>query len=147
MTGCVFCRAKKIKDDKEAFILYRGRHGFVILNRFPYQPGHLMIAPYKHTASFERSEKKLSDEIAVLLKLSLKALKKAYHPQGFNIGMNLGRSAGAGIVSHFHLHIVPRWPGDSNFMPVLGKTKIVIEDLGQSFARLYPLFQKEVRKR
>jgi len=147
MTGCVFCRAKETKDDKGAHILYRGRHSFVILNKFPYQPGHLMIAPYKHTASFERTGKELSDEMSELLKLSLKALKKAYHPQGFNIGMNLGRSAGAGIVSHFHLHVVPRWPGDSSFMPILGGTKIVIEDLDATFARLDPLFRKEGRKR
>jgi ATP adenylyltransferase len=145
MTGCIFCRAQKLKNDKDAFILYRGKHSFIILNKFPYLPGHLMIAPYKHLASFEKSGKDLSDEIVDLLKLSLKAVKKNYHPHGFNIGMNLGKSAGAGVADHFHLHVVPRWVGDSNFMPIIGGTKLVIEDLDATFARLYPLFQKRVR--
>lgn len=143
MTGCVFCRARKVKDDKGAFILYRGRASFVILNKFPYLSGHLMIAPYRHLAAFEYFPKALSDEISELLKLSLRVLKKAYRPQGFNIGMNLGKSAGAGVVDHVHLHIVPRWTGDANFMPIVGKTRVVIEDLDTAFARLYPLFQKE----
>jgi ATP adenylyltransferase len=147
MTGCVFCRAKIIRDEKRSRILYQGARAFVIMNKFPYQPGHLMIAPYAHTAAFDRAGKALRDEISDLLKMSLKVLKKAYHPQGFNVGMNLGRSAGAGVVDHFHLHIVPRWQGDSNFMPVVGGTKIVLEDLDATFARLRPLFEKEAGKR
>lgn len=147
MTGCVFCRAKIIQDNKRSRILYQGARAFVIMNKFPYQPGHLMIAPYAHTAAFDRAGKVLRDEMSDLLKMSLKVLKKAYHPQGFNVGMNLGRSAGAGVVDHFHLHIVPRWQGDSNFMPVVGGTKIVLEDLDATFARLRPLFEKEARKR
>jgi ATP adenylyltransferase len=140
MTGCPLCRALKIKDAKRSGILYRGRSAFVILNKFPYQPGHIMIAPVKHTAAFERSPQNVSHEIIDLMRLSVDVLKKAYHPQGFNIGMNLGRSAGAGVVDHYHVHIVPRWSGDSNFMPIVGRTKIVIEDLDATFDRLYPLF-------
>jgi len=147
MTECVFCRAKKTKDGKRSYVLYRGKHSFIILNKFPYLPGHLMIAPYRHAASYERSTNNESGEIAQLLKLVLKVLKRAYHPQGFNIGMNLGRSAGAGVADHFHLHIIPRWSGDSNFMPIVGRTKVVIEDLETTFGRLLPLFEKESRKR
>jgi len=147
MTGCVFCRAKAIKDDRRSRVLFRGERAFVILNKYPYQLGHLMIAPYRHTASFERAGKDLTDEMSDLLKLSLRVLKKAYRPQGFNVGLNLGRSAGAGVVHHFHLHAVPRWQGDSNYMPVVGGTKIVLEDLDATFDRLRPLFEKEAAGR
>jgi ATP adenylyltransferase len=145
--GCALCRALKSGQDEDGHILHRGQRSFVILNKYPYLPGHLMVAPFKHLSAFDRSEKALSDEIADLLKLSLKVLKVGYRPQGFNVGMNLGRSAGAGVVDHYHLHVVPRWQGDSNFMPIIGRTKIVIEDLDATFARLAPLFRKEARRR
>ncbi|MGB8953092.1 MAG: HIT domain-containing protein [Candidatus Aminicenantales bacterium] len=147
MNVCIFCQALKMKKDKEAYILYRGAHNFIILNKFPYAPGHLMIAPCRHLASFEQSHKDLSDELTDLLKMSLKILKKNYHPHGFNTGMNLGQSAGAGVADHFHLHIIPRWIGDSNFMPIISRTKIITEDLNTTYARLLPLFQKEKRKK
>lgn len=142
MNECIFCQALKLKDDIEAFILLRGAHNFIMLNKYPYTPGHLMIAPYKHLASFERTKKESTDEIVDLLKLSLKILRQNYRPHGFNTGMNLGRSAGAGVSDHYHLHVIPRWTGDSNFMPLVGKTKIVIEDLKTTYKRLLPLFQK-----
>lgn len=147
MKACIFCRARRLKDDKGSFILYRGTHCFILLNRFPYLPGHLMVAPNKHLASFEQSGKELSDEISDLLKMSLNLLKKNYQPHGFNLGMNLGKSAGAGIADHFHFHIIPRWTGDSNFMPIVGGTKVVIEDLDTTYQRLRPLFEKEKRRR
>jgi ATP adenylyltransferase len=143
MKECIFCRARKLKRDREAYILYRGRHSFILLNKFPYLPGHLMIAPYRHLAAFERSRKELSDEISDLLKMSLAILEQSYRPQGFNLGMNIGKSAGAGIADHFHYHIIPRWTGDSNFMPIVGRTKVVIEDLDTTYARLRPLFEKK----
>jgi ATP adenylyltransferase len=143
MKECIFCRARKLKHDREAYILYRGHHSFILLNKFPYLPGHLMIAPYQHLAAFERSRKELSDEISDLLKMSLAILGKNYRPQGFNLGMNIGKSAGAGIADHFHFHIIPRWTGDSNFMPIVGRTKVVIEDLDTTYARLRPLFEKK----
>jgi ATP adenylyltransferase len=142
MRGCVFCRALRMKDDRAACILLRGRHNFIILNKFPYNPGHLMIAPYRHTASLERAPKETSDELAELLKLSLRVLKKSYRPQGFNAGLNLGRSAGAGVVHHYHLHVIPRWQGDSNFMPLVSRTRVVMEDLESAYRRLCPLFQR-----
>jgi ATP adenylyltransferase len=143
MKSCVFCGALKKKNDREAYILLRGIYNFIILNKFPYTPGHLMIAPYEHFASFEKVEKEASDELADLLKLSLKILKKKYRPHGFNAGMNLGQSAGAGVTDHYHLHIIPRWMGDSNFMPLIGNTRVLIEDLKTTYDRLLPLFQKE----
>ncbi len=147
MDECIFCRALKLKNDRKAFILFRGQHNFIMLNKYPYTPGHLMIAPYRHIASFERVKKESTDEMTELLKLSLKILKKSYHPHGFNTGMNLGRSAGAGVSEHYHLHIIPRWTGDSNFMPLVGKTKVVIEDLEITYRRLLPLFSKEKEAR
>lgn len=140
MRGCIFCRALKRDDDRAAFILYRGNHNFIILNKFPYNPGHLMIAPYDHTASLEKTPAASSNELAELLKLSLHVLKKRYRPQGFNVGLNLGRSAGAGVVHHYHLHVIPRWQGDANFMPLVGQTKVMIEDLDSVYRNLLPLF-------
>jgi ATP adenylyltransferase len=142
MTECIFCRALKRKDDRKAYILYRGTHNFIMLNKFPYTPGHLIIAPYRHIASFERAKKEITDEMTDILKLSLKALKKNYQPHGFNTGMNLGKSAGAGVADHYHLHVIPRWVGDSNFMPLVGKTKVTLEDLNTTYDRLLPVFQK-----
>lgn len=103
-----------------------------------------MIAPYRHISSLERTQKDTTDEMMDLLKLSLKVLKKCYRPHGFNTGMNLGRSAGAGVVDHFHQHILPRWTGDSNFMPIVGKTKVMIEELNTTYDRLFLLFKKEL---
>ena len=143
MKECIFCHALKLKNDKKAHILYRGKYNFIVLNKYPYTPGHLMIAPYKHLDSFEQAEKKSTDEFSNLLKLCLKVLRKKYNPHGFNTGMNLGQSAGAGVAKHYHLHIIPRWVGDSNFMPLISKTKVVIEDLEITYSRLSPLFQEE----
>jgi ATP adenylyltransferase len=144
--GCFFCRALKLKKDKAGFILFRGTHNFIILNKFPYNPGHLMIAPYRHLASFEHTAREAAEEMAALLKMSLKVLRKYCRPQGFNAGMNFGRSAGAGVVDHYHLHVIPRWHGDSNFMPIVGQTKVLIEDLESTYERLWPLFQEEKKR-
>ncbi|MFQ6068918.1 MAG: HIT domain-containing protein [Candidatus Aminicenantales bacterium] len=146
MKACIFCKALKQKNDKEALILLRGTHNFILLNRYPYTPGHLMIVPYKHISLFEEEKKAHTDEMMDLCKLSLKILKKCYHPHGFNTGMNLGHSAGAGVADHYHLHVICRWVGDSNFMPLVGKTKLTIEDLDKTYDKLFPLFQKEKRK-
>ncbi|HCS47922.1 MAG: HIT family hydrolase [Candidatus Aminicenantes bacterium RBG_19FT_COMBO_58_17] len=146
MRGCVLCRALKVRDDRRAYILYRGKYNFVLLNKFPYTPGHLMIAPFRHTASFDRVGREASAEMASLLQLSLKILKKSVRPHGFNAGMNLGQSAGAGVVHHFHLHVIPRWHGDSNFMPLVSQTRVLIEDLDSTYDRLLPFFRKESRR-
>ncbi len=142
---CIFCRALKKSDDKTAYILYRGNHNFIILNKFPYNPGHLMIAPYQHISRIEAASKESTDEMNDLLKLSLKILREHYQPHGFNTGMNFGQSAGAGVVDHYHLHVVPRWTGDSNFMPLFSSTKVVIEDLKTTYKSLRALFKKTDR--
>jgi ATP adenylyltransferase len=141
MKGCIFCRALKSKDDAGTFILHRGKFNFIMLNKFPYSPGHLMIAPMQHLDSIEKADKAVSDEMSDLLKISLTLLRDAYKPHGFNTGMNIGRSAGAGIADHYHLHVIPRWTGDSNFMPIIGKTRITIEDLDQTYQHLSPKFR------
>ena len=146
MKGCVFCRALKARDDRAAHILFRGKFNFVLLNKFPYTQGHLMIAPYRHTAAFDRMAPEASAEMAGLLQMSLKVLRKSHRPHGFNAGMNLGQSAGAGVVNHCHLHVIPRWHGDSNFMPLVSETRVLIEDLDSTYDRLRPLFQKESRR-
>ncbi len=138
--GCLFCRAAKAKDDAASYVLYRGRHNFILLNKYPYTVGHLMVAPYRHTADYGRADKAATDEMADLAKLALRALRRRYKPQGFNIGMNLGQSAGAGIADHYHLHVICRWAGDSNFLPLVGRTRVFIEDLAATYARLRPLF-------
>jgi len=136
MTECIFCRALQAEKDSEAFILHRAKHNFLILNRYPYTPGHLMIAPYEHLDSIEKAEKEIAHEMADLLKLSLSVLRKTYRPHGFNTGMNIGHSAGAGVADHYHLHVIPRWTGDANFMPLVGQTKVVIEDIATTYEKL-----------
>ncbi len=140
--GCVFCNALKTEDPAQAFILTRAEHNFILLNKFPYTPGHLIIAPLAHLDSIEKATKASTDELNDLLKLSLSLLKKHYQPHGFNTGMNLGQSAGAGVIHHYHTHVIPRWTGDSNFMPLVGNTKVVIETLDQTYTQLLPLFQE-----
>ncbi|OGN94713.1 MAG: hypothetical protein A2Y89_01175, partial [Chloroflexi bacterium RBG_13_51_18] len=114
--------------DKENYILYRGKQNFIMLNSFPYNPGHLLIAPYRHTGNLEELTEAERNEHYELVCRSIAVLKKVMKPAGFNIGANLGSAAGAGIEDHFHSHIVPRWQGDNNFMPVLGEVKVGIED-------------------
>ncbi|MEO0270599.1 MAG: HIT domain-containing protein [candidate division WOR-3 bacterium] len=141
--GCIFCIKPKEKRDEENFILKRGKKCFIILNKFPYNSGHLMIAPYRHTGKIENLKDEESLEIFNFLKLSIKALKKSIKPHGFNIGINIGKIAGAGYPGHVHLHVVPRWGGDTNFMPVIGETKIIPEEIERTFKILYPFFNEE----
>jgi ATP adenylyltransferase len=143
MRDCIFCQAQKIENDREAYILFRGLHNFVILNKYPYTPGHLMIAPYEHIDSPEKADKPSTDELFDLMKMCIKVLRKAYNPQGFNAGMNIGQSAGAGVADHYHQHLIPRWVGDSNFMPLIGRTKVFIEDLIKTYDQLATLFPRK----
>lgn len=143
MKECIFCQVLKEKNDPENYILYRGTDNFIILNRYPYTPGHLMIAPYKHIDSCEKASNESCYEMMDLLKLSIKNLRQYYNPQGFNTGMNIGRSAGAGVADHYHLHVIPRWTGDSNFMPLIGQTKVVLESLDKTYNQLVGLFQEQ----
>jgi ATP adenylyltransferase len=133
--GCVFCVAASTPDE-QSFVVHRGELAFVLLNRFPYSSGHLMVAPLRHVGDFTQLSSKEASEIQALTVRSLEVLGDAYHPDGFNVGWNLGRSAGAGVVDHVHEHVVPRWQGDTNFMPVLADVRVIPEHLRATHARL-----------
>ena len=133
--GCVFCLALT-QDDEAALVVHRGVHGFALLNKFPYASGHVMVAPVRHASTFEDLGDEEALEIHRLAAGALSALAAAYSPQGYNIGWNLGRVAGAGIVDHVHVHVVPRWAGDTNFMPVLADVKVLPEHLRETRRKL-----------
>lgn len=140
---CIFCSALKEDEDKERLIIHRSEHAFVIMNLYPYNSGHLMIVPNRHTADFlSLSGEELAD-CMMLLQRSHTALTEQCRPHGFNIGMNIGRTAGAGIDDHLHWHIVPRWNGDTNFMPTIADIKLVSEDMERQWATLRELFPKK----
>lgn len=134
--GCILCSKPGEGRDEENLILFRGEYNFVILNAYPYNPGHLMVAPYRHVATPEAlTSEELSEHFLIVTRM-VSLVKAALRPQGFNIGINLGKVAGAGIEDHFHTHVVPRWDGDTNFMPVLGDTKVVPQALLDTYKRL-----------
>lgn len=134
--GCILCKKPAEHDDECNLILYRGERNFVILNKFPYNPGHLMVAPYRHIASLEdMDDEELRDHFEIVRRSTI-ALRSVFDPSGFNIGINIGRSAGAGIADHAHTHIVPRWQGDTNFMPVVADARVLPEGLASTYARL-----------
>ncbi len=134
--GCFLCTAAQSGDDERHLVVHRGERAFVVLNKFPYSSGHLLVAPLAHGLSFEELDDATALEIHRLGTAALQALRDAYGPEGFNLGWNIGRIAGAGVPDHGHLHVVPRWSGDTNFMPVLGDTKVLPEYLGQTRAKL-----------
>lgn len=134
--GCVFCRARDGKDDRESFIVWRGAKTFIILNIFPYTSGHLMIVPLQHEASLAALDEATTTEMMETAKRAQTALVAEYRPDGFNIGMNLGAAAGAGIAEHLHLHVVPRWTGDANFVSIIGETRVLPEDLVVTYEKL-----------
>jgi ATP adenylyltransferase len=133
--GCVFCRAAD-GDDEEQLVVHRGERAFVLLNKFPYASGHLLVAPYRHGADFGELEPDEALEVHRLGADGLTALRATYAPEGFNLGWNIGRVAGAGIVDHSHLHVVPRWGGDTNFMPVLADIRVIPEHLVETRRKL-----------
>ena len=134
--GCLFCEKPKEGDDEKALIVARSELSFAILNRYPYNSGHLMVAPFRHVGELEKVEDDESLDMQRLMQRCVKALKEAMQPDGFNIGMNLGVVAGAGIPDHLHWHLVPRWNGDTNFMPVVAATKVLPEMLTRTFKAL-----------
>lgn len=139
--GCFLCEYPK-GDDESRLIIARGKACFVIMNKYPYNPGHLMVAPYRHTADFSGLTSEEVTEMMALAQKSQMALTDAMMPQGFNLGMNLGKIAGAGVDDHLHLHIVPRWAGDTNFMPVLGEVRVISEALNQAWKRIVAAWVK-----
>jgi ATP adenylyltransferase len=138
--GCIFCELPAMGDDARARILARKGGAFAVLNAFPYSPGHLMVAPFRHVGELEEVTPEELADVDRLLQRAVRALKEEMEPHGFNLGMNLGRVAGAGIPDHLHWHVVPRWSGDTNFMPVIGETKVVPELLEETYRRLAPRF-------
>lgn len=138
--GCIFCVADKSAEDCERLVLHRGRLAFVMMNKFPYTNGHLLIAPYRHVADISDIEDEEMLEMHQLLKLSRKALEKYCKPQGYNIGLNIGPIAGAGIADHLHLHLVPRWVGDTNFMPVFAEVRVIPQHLQETYSLLSQCF-------
>jgi ATP adenylyltransferase len=146
---CVFCRhveeTRANPDGADSLVLATGAHVFVVLNRYPYNNGHLMVVPNKHTATLTGLDPAELSELMLFTQRSEQALRDAYPPEGINIGINLGRAAGAGIEEHLHVHLVPRWSGDTNFMTVVGETRVLPEDLPSSARRLRPVFDKLLR--
>ncbi len=138
--GCIFCDKPQQETDRENFILYRGETCFVIMNYYPYNNGHLMVVPYRHVSNLEALSETEQKELMQLLTTANSVIKESMNPEGLNIGMNLGKVAGAGIDDHLHFHIVPRWNGDTNFMPVFGHTKVVAQALFETYDTLKPLF-------
>lgn len=139
---CVFCNLQSLENgsDEDKFILYRARFNFVVLNIYPYISGHLLIVPFAHLADLDGLPKEASDEMMDLAKHCQTALREVYNPNGFNLGMNLGQAAGAGVAEHVHLHLMPRWFGDSNFATTIGETRVIPENLTVTFAKLKPKF-------
>lgn len=140
--ACIFCdmAASSPDGDEARLVLHRGTSAFVVLNKFPYITGHLMVVPYRHLSDPVAATAEEMAEIMNLAMRAVEALRQVYHPQGFNLGMNVGKVAGAGIEVHIHLHVMPRWGGDTNFMTVVGQARIIPEDLAQTWRKLRPLF-------
>jgi ATP adenylyltransferase len=137
---CVFCAQAREKDDAKALIVHRGEHCFVILNAFPYTSGHVMIAPYEHLDQLQKLSSPAAQEMMVLMQKLEGILRQLYHPDGLNMGMNLGKAAGAGVAGHIHMHVLPRWVADANFVSVIGETRILPEALATTYQRIRSKF-------
>jgi ATP adenylyltransferase len=140
---CVFCAKPALGDDETALIVHRGRSSFVILNLYPYTNGHLMVSPYEHVGRIQDIPEETTTEMLALAKLAMTQLEDVYGPQGFNVGFNQGRSAGAGVEHHIHMHVVPRWGGDTNFMPVIANHRVMPQSLEDSYRVLREAFSAE----
>jgi ATP adenylyltransferase len=135
--GCVFCLAAAQELDAENLVIKRAKHAFVILNRYPYTSGHLMVVPYLHVSTIEDLDPETRQEMIELVNQSMIVLRSIYQPQAFNLGANIGAAAGAGIAEHVHMHVVPRWSGDTNFMTAIGQTRILPEELSETYRRIH----------
>jgi len=140
--GCILCNRLKMKDSVKNLIVHRGKKAFVILNKYPYNAGHIMVVPQRHVAHLEKLTEAEAAEFFELTRMAVTVIKRALRPHSLNIGMNLGRTSGAGIPDHLHMHIVPRWQGDANFMPIIGKTKVISVPLEPVYDALKKEFDK-----
>lgn len=138
--GCLFCEAPRAGGDRENLIVHRGRHNFVVLNRYPYTTGHLMVAPYEHVPTIAETVEHIVIEMMLLVRAAEKHLRDVYRPKGLNVGMNVGECAGAGVAGHIHMHVLPRWPGDVNFMTAIAETRVLPEDLPVTWEKLSRAF-------
>ncbi len=132
---CIFCTAPRMRDE-EALIIFRARYSYILMNKYPYNTGHVMVAPYRHVASLADLSREELGEIGLLVQASLKGLEESLGPDGFNVGVNIGKAAGAGFADHIHVHIVPRWIGDTNFMPVIGDTRVIPQALQDTYREI-----------
>jgi len=139
---CFLCTIAAEHDDRKNLVPFRGERVFVLLNLYPYNSGHLMVAPYAHTGDLANLDVAIASELMQVTQRAVDVLQRDYRPDAFNVGMNLGKAAGAGVPDHLHVHVVPRWVGDTNFMPVVGKTKVLPESLEQTYDRLEPVFHQ-----
>jgi len=135
-TGCIFCTAPAASDDRNQLVLHRGAHGYLILNAYPYASGHLLAVVYRHIATLAEASRDEAADLMTLVTTATKLLAEEYRPDGFNVGLNQGRVAGAGIADHLHMHVVPRWSGDNNFVAVVGETRVLPEALDVTYDRL-----------
>ena len=140
--GCVFCHKAQSSQDAEDLIVHRAQHCYVLLNLYPYATGHVLIAPYGHTATLSDTAPEVLREMMDMAQLTEKHLRTIYQPQGFNMGMNIGACAGAGIAGHIHMHVLPRWPGDVNFMTAVAETRVMLEELGVTYRKLREQFSQ-----
>lgn len=138
--GCILCDKPLEEKDEENYILFRGEKNFIIMNSYPYNPGHLLVAPYRHTGQVDELDDEERNEHFALVSRCVAVLREVFNPNGFNIGANLGKVAGAGIADHFHSHIVPRWQGDTNFMPVMGDVRVIPQALADTYKNLIGRF-------
>lgn len=140
--GCIFCEKAAEREDRKNYILHRAERNYILLNLYPYTSGHLMIAPYEHVATLGEVAEGTLEEMIRLARDAERALRNVYQPVGFNLGMNIGECAGAGVAGHIHLHVVPRWPGDSNFMTTVGETRVLPESLEATYEKLLREFRR-----
>lgn len=140
--GCVFCQAAAAERDEENLVVHRARKNYIILNLYPYSTGHLMVVPYEHVDMLQYASEETLQEMILLTQRAQIRLQEIYRPAGFNLGMNLGESAGAGIAEHIHMHVLPRWPGDTNFMTTIAETRVLPEDLSITWRKLHDAFAK-----
>lgn len=137
---CIFCKKPAENIDRDNLILYRGVTAYIIMNKYPYNNGHVMIVPYVHTSELKGLADEIISELFILTRYTTECITKAFNPEGFNVGINIGGAAGAGIKEHLHIHVVPRWAGDTNFMPVIGEVRVIPEHILDTYDKLYPVF-------
>jgi ATP adenylyltransferase len=140
--GCIFCDKPAAGDDRENLIVHRAERCFVLLNLFPYTSGHLMVAPYVHVPTLEETDEATAAELMLVTRTAQRHLRETYRAPGFNLGMNIGSCAGAGVAGHIHMHVLPRWPGDANFMTTVAETRVIPEDLSEAWEKLTHAFRR-----